>query len=265
MNMSFKEKLKENTNDFYDFLTSPKTAKWCIIILLLTFIPMIIIGLLVAQLPGLDEKAGPFYNIFVNYISDLGSLRYTPIPKFLDDACMLAGVLFIPCILYIRKLVVSASKGTEESGEKSMGMFILGNLAVFLMLIGAIGMFLLGFFSEDVGIMVSYNGFPVNLHEFFTYVLFPFLSFAAIPVGILCLAYSSRMLKLFNLEWPRVLLILVGIYLLIVPQMMCAFFVLEFFPSAPFWEWMYMFSTMAWIIPVAILTLRHANQELASI
>ncbi|MFX0103680.1 MAG: hypothetical protein ACFFCS_29225, partial [Candidatus Hodarchaeota archaeon] len=92
-------KIKEKIRDFNKFLTHPRVVKACTIVIMLTFIPSIIIGTIVAYTFGGTEQGPGTYSIFTNYISDLGSFRYTPIPNFLDDAAMLTSVLMFPCIL----------------------------------------------------------------------------------------------------------------------------------------------------------------------
>ena len=67
-------------------LKNPSVIKFCLYGVIIAWILALGVGYLFAQLdlagPGLDPAG---YSLFVNYISDLGSLNFTPLPKFLDD------------------------------------------------------------------------------------------------------------------------------------------------------------------------------------
>ncbi|NHI91742.1 MAG: hypothetical protein EAX96_04500 [Candidatus Lokiarchaeota archaeon] len=256
--MGLKETLIKKKNDLYDFLTNPKVAKWSIIGIFVIFIPSIIIGVFVAQLHG------P-YNIISNYISDLGSFDYTPIPKFLDDACMLTAIFLIPSTLYIAKVV---TQKTGDSGEK--GRIVLGRIAEILMFIGIIGVFSLGFVSEDVGFYLKQAGAsPVDLHTIFTIFFFPFLAFSGIFTGLICIIYSENVQTLFNINVPKALVIILGLEMVILPQVFCTIFLVNLIspiviipPSTPFYEWMFLISLLTWLVALALITLRHINKEL---
>ncbi len=256
--MGLKNEFIEKKNNFYDFLTNPKTVKWSIILILIIFIPSIIIGVFVSQLHG------P-YNIIDNYISDLGSYNYTPIPKFLDDAAMITGFLLIPVTLYLHKLITQRS---EEKIEK--GRIILGSITVFLMFIGIIGIISLGFVDEDVGFYLKEADVsPWDLHTVFTVYLFPFIGFAGMFVGLICLIYSKQVLDIFELKTSKALPITLGIEMVILPQICSSIFLINLIsptviipPSAPFFEWMYLISLLTWLVILASLTLRLINRKI---
>ena len=258
--MEFKNTLIEKKNDLHEFLTNPKTVKWSIIGILVTLIPSLIIGILVAQLyvP---------YNIVANYISDLGSYNYTPIPKFLDYSLMITGILLIPIALYLLKLITDASEDAKEKG-----MLILGRIAIILFFVGIFAIFSLGFISEDVGFHLKGTiTAGVDLHDLFTVTLFPFVGFAGIFIGIIAILYPKRVLEIFELNASKALSIALGIIMIVLPQLMVTFFVINELaptmiipPSSPFYEWMYLFSLLAWLIPLALIILRLVNKKLAS-
>ncbi len=95
--MSLKDKLSEKKKLLYNYLINPKVTRRNIIFITIFFPTMIIIGMLVAVFLGPGN-----YNIIDNYISDMGSHRYTPIPKFLDDSVMITAVLLVPPCFYIK-------------------------------------------------------------------------------------------------------------------------------------------------------------------
>ena len=255
--MGFKETFLEKKDSFYAFLTNPRVVKWCIIGILVIFIPSIIIGVFVAQLHG------P-YNIITNYISDLGSFNYTPIPKFLDDAAMIVGILLIPVTVYLMKLITSEPKNKTRT--------ILGKITAVLMFIGIVGIFSLGFVNEDVGMYLKQAGVvPVDLHDTFTIFLFPFIGFAGFFVGLICVIYSEQVLDLFELNISKAFPVILGIEMMILPQVCSSIFLVNLIspidiipPSAPFYEWMYLISLLIWLVSLAIITLRKVNKEIAS-
>ncbi|MBD3213485.1 MAG: hypothetical protein GF311_12830, partial [Candidatus Lokiarchaeota archaeon] len=80
------EKKQEKSNDEENIfrklkikITNPFLLKFCIYGILIVFIPGLIIGVIIAYFFGPES-----YNIWDNYISDLGSYNYTPAPFILD-------------------------------------------------------------------------------------------------------------------------------------------------------------------------------------
>ncbi len=59
-------------------------------------------GVLIAYFFGPES-----YNIIDNYISDLGSIRYTPAPFVLDAIAMITACFLVPVFFYITKIIVS--------------------------------------------------------------------------------------------------------------------------------------------------------------
>ena len=95
-------KLKKNGKSIYNTLTKPKIVKISIYFSLLTFLPGLILGLIIAINYG---SLG--YSVWYNWISDLGSLVYTPAPLILDLTCMLSAIFIIPLILNLSRLYSS--------------------------------------------------------------------------------------------------------------------------------------------------------------
>ena len=118
--MTLKEKLEVQRKKSYEFLVNPKVVRLCIKGALIIFVPSLIIGAIIASLldpagiwmasgiwnqVGMTElpadEAG--YSIFTDYISNLGSINYSPIPFFLDDAAMITSLLLVPVSFYLKK------------------------------------------------------------------------------------------------------------------------------------------------------------------
>ena len=152
--MGFKEKI----NEVHESLTHPKVVKFCVISATLVWVLGICLALLVAQLDtagtGFD-LAG--FNPAINYISDLGSLRYTPAPIIADFAMMQTSILMIPVSLYLKDIL-------KGDGSKTLRK-VLANLTLLCIIIALCGLFLTGVFSEDVGEKFD-NLFPCYFQEY---------------------------------------------------------------------------------------------------
>ncbi len=248
--MSFKEKKEQ----IYETLTNPKVVRRCIIAAEIFFPAMILIGVLVAVFLGPAN-----YNIIDNYISDMGSHRYTPIPKFLDDGAMITSILLVPVCFYLKKQIDSKSKESESINISTW----YSSLVLITMLIGMVGFFGIGFFSEDVAIsLYPTTTSTFDLHEIFTYVVFVGLASAGFLVGIIFIRYPQGIVELGAYEsMSKVIPLLMGLVMLFLTPVMCTFFLLDFPPSQPFWEWMLLFSIFGWIIPVGFMILNQINTE----
>lgn len=140
------------------FLTSPRFVKFCIITGFTIWMATIIFGILIGQIdqegPGFD-LAG--FNPLINYISDLGSLRYTPLPVILNFGMMATGLLMTPVSFAIKNILVG--DGTKN------GRKVMGYITLVILLIGMTGFFLTGVLSEDTGAMFD----QIIGHPFGTY------------------------------------------------------------------------------------------------
>ena len=223
----------------YNWLTKEELVKISIIINLILFAPGLFLCVIIAMVYGVQG-----YNIWDNFISDLGSFNYTPIPILFDVIIMITSVLIIPAFLYNYKyLTKSAGIIVFNSQEKSMRrvlhiiIYVNALSGLILLLIGSIGMFGIGIFSED-------RTTQFNLHFYFSLLVFVGLIFGAMFVGVAIL--------LNKVICPRYL----GLYMIFIP-----FFTgyLYFNPplnlTEPFLEWMMLFSFQIWLIPAAIFTL----------
>ena len=277
--MTLKEKLDVQKKKTYDFLVNPKVVRLCIKGALIIFVPSLIIGWILAALldpagiwmasaiwnqVGMTtlpaDQAG--YSIFTDYISNLGSLNFSPIPFFLDDAAMITSILLIPVSFYMKKRYISIHE-QQESPDK-LGK-TLSNLALIFMLIGMVGFFGIGFFSEDVADSLQYatNGLAMvgilDLHEFFSMVVFLDLIIAGIFLGIIGLKYASMIPKVFDLNVSKSVIIISALEMIFLPFPMMVASVITLWP---FFEWLMLFAVFGWIIPVGIAFLKQINKEL---
>ena len=246
--MSLKEKISEKKDQFYNYLIDPKVVKRCIIAAEIFFPAMIIIGVLVAVFLGPGN-----YNIMDNYISDMGSHRYTPIPKFLDDGAMVTAILLIPVGFYLKRMFDLKSKELESINISPK----YSSLVLVTFLIGLIGFFGIGFFSEDVAISLYPHTTSVyDLHEIFTVVQFVGIAGAGLLIGIIFVRYPQGIIDLCGYEkMSKIVLFKMGLIMIFLTPILCAFFLLELPPSIPFWEWMLFFSIFGWILPLGVMVL----------
>ncbi|MCJ7651763.1 MAG: hypothetical protein MUP85_24425, partial [Candidatus Lokiarchaeota archaeon] len=214
---------------FAKALVDPKIVRYAIIINLFTFIPGLILSVLLANF------FGPLgYNILDNFISDLGSITYTPVPFIFDFIIIFGAILTIPAFLYNNKFLM---EGTQEiifnSAEKIWKRLyyllidISAILGFFFLLIGSVGMFGIGIFSID-------RSPPI--HFFFSVFVFAGLIFGALFAGIAIL--------LKKVICPHFL----GLYMIIGP-FMAGFLFLN--PpvsiSIQFLEWIMLFAQQIWL------------------
>ena len=98
--------MKKKINQIHESLTHPKVVKFCIISATLVWILGVSLAYLVAQLdtvgPGFDPAG---YSFLINYISDFGSLRYTPMPIILNFTMMQTSMLMIPVSFYLKDVL----------------------------------------------------------------------------------------------------------------------------------------------------------------
>ncbi|GAG01624.1 unnamed protein product, partial [marine sediment metagenome] len=207
----FKEKIVKKVKGFHDFLTNPVVVKICITLFFIVFIPSLIFGYIFANVcdaQSLNPDGG--FNIFMNMISDLGSLRYTPIPKFLDDAAMFSAVIMVPAIFYLKKHMCTAAQlKAEEKSPNTKGKvnkvikFILSNLGLLFGLGAMVGFFGIGFFSEDLGGAVDSIGLDlsgIGSHFFFSIWVFGCLCICGLFIGIFVVMYPKTIKERYQIE-----------------------------------------------------------------
>ena len=131
------------------------------------------------------------------------------------------------------------------------------------MLIGMVGFFGIGFFSEDVAISLHPFTTPTyDLHEIFTVVVFVGLAGAGFLLGVVLVRYPQGVLDMCASEkMSKHILFVMGLFMIFLTPILCFLFLSDAPPSQPFWEWMLMLSIFGWIIPIGFLTLNQINKE----
>lgn len=142
--MTFSESIEVIGRKIYNKITEPKLVKLSTIIALIVGITSVFIGVIVAMIgpPG-------GYNPFDNYVSDLGGSPHTPFPYFLDIASIVSGILLVPTLFYMEKLLVPLPKNEEALRNISLMRKRVGIVWFVWMLAGLIGWIFVGMFTED--------------------------------------------------------------------------------------------------------------------
>jgi len=232
-------KLKE----YLSKIANPRLVKISLKVSLLTFLPGLTIAVIIASILGPEG-----YHLWDNYISDLGSFRYTPAPWILDTIAMVTAIFILPTFFFSTKILIAGSSAiifnSNENLYKRIYYIIIDIIAImglFWLIVGAIGLFGIGLFSED-------RTTALNLHFLFSIVVFSGLALGALFNGLVIVLKKSNI--------PRLL----GIYMIFVPATVSILFI---FPPPPytsqFLEWMMLFSELVWLLHIAGLILKQLN------
>jgi hydrogenase-4 membrane subunit HyfE len=235
-------KLKKNGRHIYDKLTEPKVVKISIYVSLITFLPGLILGLIIAINFG---SLG--YSVLYNWISDLGSLLYTPAPFILDLTCIISAIFIVPLILNLNRLYSSHQNHKLDNSKREHYIIlfrrIFGYIGVGSLFIGVIGMFFVGVFSLDRS--------PFDLHYYFSTSAFGGFAVGAFFTG-LAIVLRRRI-------FPKA----VGYFMIIGPSTASIIFLLYPAPlTRPFLEWILMFTCLAWYYVIVFITLQKLNSLL---
>jgi len=268
-NIPIKERLIKSVNALHDFLTNPKVVQTCITLFFIVWIPSLIFGYIFANVfDPLSSMPDGGYDIIRNMISDLGSLRFTPMPKFLDDAAMFCSIVMIPGIFYLKKSISTAAQLKEEKLPNKIVKIILSNLALLFGLGAIVGFFGIGFFSEDLGGAVDNIGLDltgIGSHFFFSIFVFGSLCIAGLFIGAFMILFPKTIKEKYGLEKiPWAVLVICGLIMMIWPPIHAFAFIAGLAPSRAFHEWFMLFSILAWVYPTFYILRKLAKKEITS-
>ena len=232
-------KIRMKSKQIYDKLTEPKIIKISVYISLLSFLPGLIIGIAIAA------NFGPFgYSLLYNYISDLGSKKYTPAPFILDITVIISAVFILPLILNLGRLYTSAPTDNIDNSKRMhyINHFrrIFGYIGLVSLIVGVIGLFNVGIFSLDRS--------PWNLHLIFASLTFVGFAFGSFFTGLAIIMKKKiipRTIGFFMVLGPPIS----GILFLIGPQPL----------TRQLLEWVMTFMALAWYYPLTFITLQKTN------
>lgn len=229
----------------YNWLTNPKVVKKSVSLNLILFLPGLFLCVIIAIVFGPQG-----YTIWDNFISDLGSFNYTPIPFLFDLILMIGSLLTIPAFLYNFKYLTKDTRlivfnSQERSLRRVFHIIIYLNalLGLIFLFVGSIGMLGIGIFSED-------RTTQFHLHFYFSVLVFVGLIFGAMFVGVAVLfnnVICPRYLGLYMIFGP-----FIAGYLYLNPPLML---------TDQFLEWLMLFSFQVWLIPAAFFTLKQIRNR----
>jgi hypothetical membrane protein len=221
---NLRRKINNLRNWLFNRIISFKMVRIFTTAVILIYVPLIIIGIIVA---AYYDPEG--YSIVTNWISDLGGSPHTPAPYLYDIACIVAGTLTLPFAFYMENLLAPLPKRESPHIHYSRMRFRLVSSAFLFSLIGSIGYIGVGIFSE--------NRDYYNLHTITSSLAFGGFTLGAFFMGWTIVLYDTKIPKLL------------GIYGIIGPLTTIIIFLLI---NNPLWEWLLLFSILAWIIPISL-------------
>ncbi|MHA1681242.1 MAG: DUF998 domain-containing protein [Promethearchaeota archaeon] len=227
-------------------ITEPRVIKIFIFISLFTFIPGIALAITISLVFGGTVINPGEYNFIDNFISDLGSFRYTPAPFILDTISMVTGTLFVPIAIFSNRLalkfLMDQDKTTSQLGHGRRACYI-GFIAL---LFGAAGLFGIGLFSEDR---------DYGLHRIFSAIVFAGFAIGSTMYGFASIfhkSYIPRSLAFFMATMPASAITLFAVNVS---------FNQPPFPEALL-EWFMLATIFWWTVPSGIKEIKLINKRL---
>ncbi|NVM53792.1 MAG: hypothetical protein HWN66_08835 [Candidatus Helarchaeota archaeon] len=242
------EDIEQNwVNKMYEKLTTPKTIKICGYTALILFFGLFITAIIVALPPGpIDLEP---YTIWNNWISDMGSYKYTPAPFLLDTMLIGTGILLVPFHLYLEKHLAPIPRDAGDFPIPHRWTYRLTELGFFLNCLGSFSMICVGIFSEDRSF---------GLHFPFSVLLFGSFAFGAIFLGLAFMITDPVIVpKPFNY-----ILGVYGVHGLFIIGGFAGYHLLWGTPLEKLMEWVIFFALMAWMLPISFFAMRHAEKLL---
>lgn len=230
--MSIRKSINKERAKFYNFITNPIVVKISMIIVMIGYLSLLAIGVIIAAL--LDPDG---YNIWDNWISDLGASNHTPAPFLYDIACIIAGSMTIPLTFYMEKYLAPLPNEIQfRERHYSRLRFRLSSFAFLFSIIGSLAYIGVGIFSADRNYeILSILG--RGPHDIMSYLAFGGFTFGAFFTGWLIVLYDTKI--------PKIL----GTYGIFGPFTVSIINLIE---STPFMEWLLLFSILLWIIPLSL-------------
>lgn len=205
------------------------------------FPPGIVVAVSLAYAFGGTQQGPGEYNLVNNFISDLGSARYTPAPFVLDATSMGTSVLLVPVFFSTHAVATGLvrSSGDENARSSALRACWAGLAGL---LVGCVGLFGIGLFSEDRDV--------AGLHYAFSVVVFVGFAVGSCAYGLATLLVPTYL--------PRHL----GVVMLLAPPAsVVAFGVNSFLFDAaipePLLEWLMLLCIFWWILPGGYYVLQH--------
>lgn len=238
--MTIRQSINRVRAKFYTVVTNHEFIKKTSIIVISVYLSLLLIAVIIASI------FGPYgYTIWTRMISDLGGIKYTPVPILFDIACVFAGIMTIPLTFYIENLFAPLpTRKNLRIQHYSRLRFRLGSNAFTFSLMGNIAYIFVGIFSEDRNYdLLEFAGY----HDVFSFFSFAGFALGAFFIGWIIVLYDTKIPKIF------------GVYGILGPISMLFAFLIT---MEALWEWILLFSILFWIIPLTIMIMRKPDLRL---
>ncbi len=228
-----KSVLENRFDKFYKRLLKKKLVRICIYIEFIIFYPGLILAIIIA-----NEFSQDGYNLISNYISDLGSINFTPTPYIYNSIVILTGIITIPIFMYLEEYLSSNITTTNTITLSSKSTRLLARIGKIIFLFGSIGLFSVGVFSEDFSI------FPIH-------ILFSVMAFAGFTLGG---TISGFLIIVKKTIFPKI----IGYYMTIYSLGLILLRFFHFIPliTLPLIEWAWFLGILMWLVPITSILLR---------
>jgi hypothetical protein len=223
-------------------LISPAFIKICCIGTIITWFSTLILGVLMAQLDPAGPNFDPAgFNPLINYLSNLGSIYYTPFPCVFNFGLTLTSLLTIPIAFYIKNLMVGEYSNILRN--------ILAVVFTILLVLGLIFLALAGLVNSELSkIWEEQLFFPLNAcnwHLRIANFAFSGLVFAGGVFALFSLVYTDFFREKFKIRNVIFMKTLFIINSCVITPVFLGFFMSSpllhsedlFWFSLPLWKW----------------------------
>jgi len=140
----------------------------------------------------------------------------------------------------------------------------LSNFALIFGLGAMVGLFSIGFFSEDLGGAVDNLGVRIlglGTHFFFSILVFGCLCITGLFVGAYLILFPKTVKEKYGLKIHWIVFVILGLEMLIWPPLHAFAFLWDVAPSRSFHEWFMLFAIIVWAIPTFHVLKNNAKKE----
>ena len=252
---------------------SPPFIKICCVGTIITWIITVFLGVLVAQLDPAGPNYDPAgYNPLIDYLSNMGSIYYTPFPFVFNFGMTLIGLLMIPVVFYLKNLMIGNNAGIIQKTFRSVFTILMVIGFIFLIFVGFINIEL----SRTWQLQLFYPLNACNWHLQVTYISFSSIILGSGVYTIYVMIYPDFFKKILGIVHPSLNKTLLILNTIILPPIFVGFHMscpllhsedlfwisLPMWKWAPFWEWLSAISMTISMFFVCISLIRFLNTKL---
>ena len=233
--------------NIFSFLILPKSVRICTIVALLVFLIGFTIAYAIAYAVGGSMGPPDTFSVVHNYISDLGSYKFTPAPYLFDVICIFTAIMLFIIFTYTSKVLVHELAEIKEKIPpiRTNVLTIIRLIGFIGSIVGLVGFFGIGVFSEDR----SYPVGPTHMHFVVSAIVWGGLAIGSLGFGLLAVlvkVFIPRPLGVFMIVGPLASVVIFSIALFVHPSPL---------PTRPL-EWVMLAAVFWWTIPVGGIILK---------